>query len=200
MNRIFRLTLTLLVVSIAVVGVVAPVEAQPATPTVPEPTTATPTETPTGETATIRLSPTMQIDEWRYEDANETFHITVSSEEYTGLTITDAGKLSQALSDGDGAASTTVRQRETRLQPDSTTTLVFRATEVDGAAALTLTASNGDSLVVIRSNDMGGTRDPVEWQTTAALSLFAAIAAGYWTYRRAKARWEDEKKEVSRIA
>ena len=190
----FFLTLTVVVATLA--GAVAAVEAQPETPTVPSPTNST--ETPTGETSTIQLSESMQIDKWRYENA--TFFVTISSEAYTALTITDAGKLSQALSEGEGAASTSIRQRTTRLDPDSTTTVVFRATEVDGAAAVTLTAANSDQLILLRSDDMGGDRRPVEWQTTAGLVLLAAAGAAYWTYREAKKRWEDEKKEVSRIA
>jgi len=189
----FFLTLTVLVATLG--GAVAAVEAQPATP---DPMNSSATQTPTGETSTIQLSETMQIDEWRYENA--TFYIRISSEAYTALTITDAGKLSQALSEGSGAASTSIRQRTTRLDPDSTSTVVFRATEVDGAAAVTLTAGNSDQLVLLRSDDMGGDRRPVEWQTTAGLVLLAAAGAAYWTYREAKKRWEDEKKEVSRIA
>jgi hypothetical protein len=189
----FFLTLTVLVATLG--GAVVAVEAQPATP---EPMNSSATETPTGETSTIQLSETMQIDEWRYENA--TFYVTISSEAYTALTITDAGKLSQALSEGEGSASTSIRQRTTRLDPDSTTTVVFRATEVDGAAAVTLTAANSDQLVLLRSDNMGGDRRPVEWQTTAGLVLLAAAGAAYWTYREAKKRWEDEKKEVSRIA
>jgi hypothetical protein len=63
-----------------------------------------------------------------------------------------------------------------------------------------LTAANSDQLILLRSDDMGGDRRPVEWQTTAGLVLLAAAGAAYWTYREAKKRWEDEKKEVSRIA
>jgi hypothetical protein len=189
----FFLTLTVVVATLG--GAAVAVEAQPATP---DPMNTSATQTPTGETSTIQLSETMQIDEWRYENA--TFYVTISSEAYTALTVTDAGKLSQALSEGDGAASTSIRQRTTRLDPDSTTTVVFRATEVDGAAAVTLTAGNSDQLILLRSDDMGGDRRPVEWQTTAGLVLLAAAGAAYWTYREAKKRWEDEKKEVSRIA
>jgi hypothetical protein len=189
----FFLTLTVVVATLG--GAVVAVEGQPATP---EPMNSSATQTPTGETSTIQISETMQIDEWRYENA--TFYVTISSEAFTALTITDAGKLSEALSDGDGAASTSIRQRTTRLDPDSTTTVVFRATEVDGAAAVTLTAANSDQLILLRSDDMGGDRRPVEWQTTAGLVLLAAAGAAYWTYREAKKRWEDEKKEVSRIA
>lgn len=191
----FFLTLTVLVATLG--GAVAAVEAQPATS---EPMNSSATQTPTGETSTIQISETMQIDEWRYSEANATFYVTISSEAYTALTVTDAGKLSEALTEGDGAASTSIRQRTTRLDPDSTTTVVFRATEVDGAAAVTLTAANSDQLILLRSDDMGGDRRPVEWQTTAGLVLLAAAGAAYWTYREAKKRWEDEKKEVSRIA
>jgi hypothetical protein len=189
MNRIFRLTLTLLVVTSAIGTVAIPSVAQEAT--------TSGTATPEPERTTIQLSPTTQVDSWRFD--NSTFYVSISSDIPTRVTLTDAGKLSATLSEGEGAASATVRQRTVNVAP-GTQTVQFRATEHDGASAITLSAVNGDGLAVIRTDTMGGDRRPVEWQTTAALVLLAAAGAAYWTYREAKKRWEDEKKEVSRIA
>jgi hypothetical protein len=187
----FFLTLILIVATLSgVIGAAAvPVEAQNAT--------ATGTPEPVEETTTIQLSPTTTIDRWEYE--NETFAVTISAVAPARVTLTDAGRLSEVLSGGDGAATARVNTRTVTITP-GTQTVQFRAQEVDGAAAITLKANNANGLVAIRTDSIGGTRDPVEWQTTAALTLFAAIGAGYWTYRKAKSRWEDEQKEVSRIA
>lgn len=189
MQRFF-LTMTILVASLAgVIGAAAvPVGAQEET--------ATPTETPVGDRETIALSPTTSVDSWRFE--NGTFQIRISSQVPMQVTVTDAGKLAKALSDGGGAASTRVRQR-TASVGRGTTTIEFRATEHEDAYAVTLAASNGDALAVIRTDSMGS-YGAVKWDTAAGLVLAAAAGTGLWTYRKAKERWEDEKKEVERIA
>jgi hypothetical protein len=190
MNRIFRLTLTLLVVTTAIGAVAIPAVAQEATNSsaaTPEPERST----------TIQLSPTTRIDAWQYE--NSTFHVTITSQIPTRVTITDAGALTDLFTEGQGAATGKVNDRTVTITP-GTQTVEFRAEEIDGAAGITLKATNGQGIVGIRTDTMGGDRRPVEWQTTAGLVLAAAVGAAYWTYREAKKRWEDEKKEVSRIA
>jgi hypothetical protein len=189
MNRIFRLTLTLLVVTSAIGAVAIPAVAQDAnsTATTPEPERST----------TIQLSPTTRIDAWQYE--NSTFFVTITSKIPTRVTITDAAALNELFTEGQGAATGKVNDRTVTITP-GTQTIEFRAQEVDDAAGITLKATNGQGIVGIRTDTMGSDRRPVEWQTTAALVLLAAAGAAYWTYREAKKRWEDEKKEVSRIA
>lgn len=190
MSRIFSgitiaLVVGLLTLTVATGGVVAQ-----------ETVTSSTTEEPTGETTTISLSPTTQITEWQYE--NGTFHVTVRAQIPTQVVITDAGRLSQILSESGGAASAKVNQRRLTLTP-GTTTVEFRAAQVQGAGAITMASSNGEGLVVIRSDSISPTRDAIEWSSAGALIVASAIGAGYWSYRRMKERLEKKKMEVDRI-
>lgn len=192
MSSIFSIRSVVLVVGLLTLTVAAPMAAAQETTATPSPTT----EEPTGDAATITLSPTTQISEWRYE--NGTFYVTMSAEIPTQVVITDAGKLSKALSEGSGAASATVRQRSLTLTPGETT-IEFRAEKVDGAGAITLASSNGDGLAVIRSDAMGGDRDAIEWSSAGLLIVGAASGAGYWSYRRMKKKLQEKKMEVERV-
>ena len=188
MNRILSILGALLVVTVTATGAAVAQE-----------TTATPspmTAEPTGETTTIELSETTQITEWRYE--NGTFYVSINAEIPTRVVITDAGKLSKALSEGSGSASATVRQRTLTVTPGATT-IEFRAEQVEGAGAITLASSNGEGLAVIRSDSIGGTRDAIEWSSAGLLVVGAATGAGYWSYRRMKKKLEEKKMEVKRV-
>ncbi|WP_256545931.1 hypothetical protein [Halobellus inordinatus] len=160
-------------------------------------TTASPTtEEPTGETATVSLSPTTQITEWEYR--NGTFFVTIDAKIPTQVVITDAGKLSKALAEGGGAASAKVRQRTLTVTPGETT-IQFRAEKVEGAGAITLASSNGDGLAVLRSDAIGTQRDAIEWGSAGILIVAAATGAGYWSYRRMKKKLEEKRMEVERV-
>lgn len=185
----FFLTLTVIVATLGGAFLAGPVAAQQATNSSEVGTPENPT--------TIQLSPTTSIDRWQYE--NGTFIVTISSQIPTRVTITDAAALNDLFTEGEGAATGKVNDRTVTINP-GTQTVEFRAESVDGAAGITLKATNGQGIVGIRTDTMGSDRRPVEWQTTAGLVLLAAAGAAYWTYREAKKRWEDEKKEVSRIA
>ena len=192
MSSIFSIRSVVLVVGLLTLTVAAPMAAAQETTATPSPTT----EEPDGETTTIALSETTRITEWRYE--NRTFYVTMNAQVPTRVVITDAGKLSKALSEGSGAASATVRQRSLTVTPGETT-IEFRAEEVDGAGAITLASSNGEGLAVLRSDSIGGTREAIEWSSAGFLIVGAATGAGYWSYRRMKKRLEEKRMEVERV-
>jgi hypothetical protein len=187
MKRIF-FVLILVLASSAVAGVALAAN---------DTTTSSPTatETPTGETTTVELSPTTRISEWRY--VNGTFEIVIQSRIPTRMTLTDAGELSEILADGKGAASATVNQRSYNVGAGKTT-IRFDAVTVDDNAAVTISAVNADGLAVIRTGAINGDRPPVDYETAQMWSAAAAIAAAGGTFVWVKKKREERQLEVER--
>ena len=193
MSKFFTLIAVVAVVIVGATGAVAAQEQggsnMTMTPTAGE-------DEETGSTATIELSSTTKITKWRFE--NGTFYVTFKTERPTGVAITDAGKLAQILSEGDGAKAGKARVRRVGLTR-GTTTVEFRAEEYGGASAITITSSNANGVVAIRSDAISPAKDAIEWSSAGLLIVGSAVGAGYYSYRKMKKRLEEMKQEVERI-
>ncbi|ELY92876.1 hypothetical protein, partial [Natrialba taiwanensis] len=178
MRRIITTLIILIaVVSPALVGTVAATnETATATPSTPE------------STQTIELSPTTRIKSWSF--SNGTFSLVVEADTPTRIAITDAGTLSRILSEGDGSAAGKARVRRMTLTPGETT-VNFRAEDFNGASAITVTSSNADGIVAIRSDAVRAAKPPVEWGTVQSLIGATAVASVGGTYVWVKRKREE---------
>ncbi|MDS0241797.1 MULTISPECIES: hypothetical protein [unclassified Haloferax] len=176
------------VASLALVGTVA------ATDSANNTTTVAPS-TPEGPTRTIELSQTTTIEDWRFE--NGTFYVTFDAELPTRIAITDAGELSRILSEGDGAAAGKARVRRMTLTP-GTTVVKFRAESVGDASAITVSSSNADGIVAIRSDAIKTGNPPVEYGTVQTLLASTAVAAAGGTFLWVRKKRNEKQLEVER--
>lgn len=159
-------------------------------------TASTSTAEPTGSSATIELSPTTKITEWRF--TNGTFILTIKTEVPTAIAITDAGRLTQILSEGEGAAAGKARMRRLTLTP-GTTTVEFRAVDYNGASAITITSSNANGIVAIRSDAMRTSRPPVDYGTVQQLLAGTAIAAAGGTFVWVRRKRNEKQMDARRV-
>ncbi|UVE50782.1 hypothetical protein KU306_02515 [Haloferax larsenii] len=190
MRRI-TLILILTLTAVATPALAGTVAAQEANQT----TTATPSSTPEVD-RTIELSKTTSITNWRFE--NGTFYITFKSELPTRIAITDAGKLSRILSEGEGEAAGKARMRRLTLTP-GTTTVKFNAEDFNGASAVTISSSNADGIVALRSDAVRAGNPPVKWGTANALVGGAAIVTAAGTFLYVKKKREDKEMTAERL-
>ncbi|WP_042663998.1 hypothetical protein [Haloferax sp. ATB1] len=153
---------------------------------------STPTD---GPTRTIELSQTTTIEDWRFE--NGTFYLSVNAEVPTRIAITDAGELSRILSEGDGAAAGKARVRRMTLTP-GTTVVKFRAESVGDASAITVSSSNADGIVAIRSDAIKTGNPPVEYGTVQTLLASTAVAAAGGTFLWVRKKRDEKQLEVER--
>ncbi|WP_424007669.1 hypothetical protein [Haloferax denitrificans] len=184
---IITLIMLIAVASPALVGTVA---AQSSTN---ETATATPS-TPES-TQTIELSPTTRIKSWSF--SNGTFSLVVEAELPTRIAITDAGTLSRILSEGDGSAAGKARVRRMTLTPGETT-VKFRAEDFNGASAITVSSSNADGIVAIRSDAIETGNPPVEYGTVQTLLASTAVAAAGGTFLWVRKKRNEKQLEVER--
>lgn len=163
--------------------------------TVTRTASSTDTVTPTEENEPISISPTTEVTDWKYRGG--TWVVEVESDVPTRVTLTDAAAVGRVLSEGSGPASGTARY-ETRNLGTGTKTIRFTAEEYEGMAAVTISATNGNQMAVIRTDSLGGGSSYVKQSTAGLLVGGAVIGTGWLTLRRLKKRLEDESKEVER--
>ncbi|WP_225316378.1 MULTISPECIES: hypothetical protein [Haloferax] len=143
MRRII-FTLILIMTAVATPALAGTVAAQSN-----ENTTETPAPSTPEVDRTIELSETTSITNWRFD--NGTFYVTFDVDVPTRVAITDAGKLSRILSEGEGEAAGKARMRRLTLTPGMTT-VKFNAEDFNGASAVTISSSNADGIVALRSD------------------------------------------------
>ncbi|ADE04739.1 hypothetical protein [Haloferax volcanii] len=187
-RTIITLVILIAVVSPALVGTVAAQESTNST------TTTAPSTTPEA-TQTIELSPTTRIKSWSF--SNGTFSLVVEADIPTRIAITDAGELSRILSEGDGAAAGKARVRRMTLTP-GTTVVKFRAESVGDASAITVSSSNADGIVAIRSDAIKTGNPPVEYGTVQTLLASTAVAAAGGTFLWVRKKRNEKQLEVER--
>ncbi|GGC52369.1 hypothetical protein DVK03_01670 [Haloferax sp. Atlit-109R] len=146
-------------------------------------------------TQTIELSPTTRIKSWSF--SNGTFSLVVEADIPTRIAITDAGELSRILSEGDGAAAGKARVRRMTLTP-GTTVVKFRAESVGDASAITVSSSNADGIVAIRSDAIKAGNPPVEYGTVQTLLASTAVAAAGGTFLWVRKKRDEKQLEVER--
>jgi hypothetical protein len=181
-RRFFALLALIAVVTVPLAGVAS---AQNATD-VPDP----------ANSSAVELSKATTLADWRF--TNGTMVLEVRSKVPTRLVVTDAGALSQALAEGSGSATGTVRMQGYNIG-SGRTTIRFDATTIDGAAAVTISAAGGDGLAYVRTDAIGSGQPPVEWQTALMLVLGAGGTTAVLTYRRVKKKLEEKREEIRRI-
>ena len=185
-----RYFLVLLVLSATVLGGVGTVAAQSnesASDTTPE---------QVGEQTELQLSPAVKIVEWRH--VNGSFVVVVQSKIPTRITIDDAGAAAEALRSDRSSELVEGAYRSYNVAPGRTT-LRFDARVVDGESAVSITSTNSNARAFLKTGAIGGGRDPIDWETVAALVLAAACGAGFWTYREMKRRWAEKNETIERI-
>ncbi|WP_411964536.1 hypothetical protein [Haloferax sp. YSMS24] len=187
-----RIIITLILITTVALPLAGTVAAQENTTTT---TTASPSSTPEVD-RTIELSPTTRITNWRFE--NGTFYITFDADVPTRVAITDAGKLSRILSEGEGEAAGKARMRRLTLTPGKTT-IKFNAEDFNGASAVTISSSNADGIVALRSDAVRAGNPPVKWGTANALVGGAAIVTAAGTFRYVKKKREDKEMTAERL-
>ncbi|SEK90593.1 hypothetical protein [Haloferax larsenii] len=184
MRRIITLIILIAVASPALVGTVAAEN------------NTTMTAAPTPEvTRTIDLSPTTRITNWRF--SNGTFYLTIQADLPTRIAITDAGELSRILTEGDGPAAGKARVRRMTLTPGETV-VKFHAEDINGASAITVSSSNADGIVAIRSDAIETGKPPVDYGTVQTLLGGTAIASAGGTFYWVKRKRDEKEMEVER--
>jgi hypothetical protein len=173
-----------------------------ATPTVPGNDTATPpitpSPTPEATNVTIRLSNTITLTGWSFE--NGVWQIQVRSRTVGSVTVTDATQVAQALTEGEGKRTGTAQFESFELAPGEKTTVSFDGSSADGVSAVTV-APNAESgrIAVLRTDAFGdGGSNYIRQSSAGLLVAIAVIGTGWFTWRRVLARLEDEDKEVTR--
>jgi hypothetical protein len=160
-------------------------------------TTTNSTATPdAGNVTAIQLSPTSRLTEWRYQ--NGTMILRVEAKTPGLVTVVDAGQLAKQLQEGEGRASGSARRQQYRVRR-GTNTFRFTATDVDGAAAVTISAAKGSRVHFIRTDAIDTGRPPVKWGTALGLVALAGAGGAVATYRRLIAKLREDEKEVERI-
>lgn len=191
MKRIF-LALAVIATLLGATGVAVAQEVPNATET-----TAAP-EGVVEQDATVGLSPTTTVTHWRFESG--TWELTIESTVPTRVTVSDSTAIAKALSDGDGAKSSTIRAgRQSFNVPNGETTIQFDGTVHQGMSAVTLTANNGGNVGVLRTDDWTPTKPAVAYGTTQALVGGATIVTAGSIYRWVKKRREEKKMEIDRV-
>lgn len=175
------------------------------------PVTAAPDDAPTNATnasassgamsasdwhqADVRLSGTTRITEWRLQGG--TFDVKVESEVPTYVTLVDASALARALSEGEGAASSSVRKSGYNVAK-GTTTIHFTASEYGGMRAFTATAANGDRLGIVRTSALEAVRDAIPYATARNILLLAVVGSVGGTVCLVRRKMDDEERDVRR--
>lgn len=163
-------------------------------------TTGTATDASNGTTTvqeTIQLSPTTEIVQWRYAE-NGTFSLTIQSATPNRISVIDAGALVAKLSEADGATSASATSRGFNIGT-GTKTLTFRATKVDGEAAVSITAANGNRISILTSGAISAGRPPVAYGTAQAVAVGAAVSAAGGAFLFVRRRRQDDEKDAEQV-
>lgn len=145
-----------------------------------------------------KLSGTTTMTHWRYEGGVWT--LTLQSDVQVMVTVSDSGAVAQELTDGEGAASFSVRGGyETYTVNSGESTITFEARPDDGLSAITLTANNGNRIAGARTDAIETEKSPVPWQTVQILVGATAVFAAGGTYRYVRQSLEEEKEEIEQI-
>ncbi|MFC7069672.1 hypothetical protein [Halobaculum lipolyticum] len=142
-----------------------------------------------GEVVTLRS--------WEYDADAGAFSLTLTADYPSAIKITDTGAVMEAITAGDGAATVEIPSRGYTVE--ERTTVEFDAVEFDGAAALTVASTRGT--VLIRTDSVSAGKPAIPYDTAGLMVGSAAVGTGYYSYRRGRAKLEEEDTaDVERVA
>jgi hypothetical protein len=163
-------------------------------------TTETPADqqddTPGESNLELKISPTTTITAWEYSGG--TWRIETDGKTPNLVTVTDASQIARALSEGEGQASGTARMSSYQLDRGRDE-LRFSGERYDGMAAVTMTASGGERVAVLRTDALSKGYGTVPFSGAAAAIAASVAGTGVFTARKVAEKQAEEREEAERI-